>query len=248
MRKITFICSLAALALVAVGCGDDDDAPAMTDGGVDAGGGTDLGRDMNPPPPRDLGAVDPCAAANAAAALDTFECNGPVEPPGAANALFGTCTEAVAVGDAGVDPAGSCTDSQVCFFDAPEGSPSLPFCLDTCTGATDGLYAQTGDCPAGSRCITAFFEGGPEGFCVPSCEVDADCASGFCDTRDNSCYFAPGEPPTDGGVPTDGGGADGGTTGDAGTDDGGVVDLDATVPTDATVSVDGGVDATVPTP
>jgi len=239
MRKITFICSLAALALVAVGCGDDDTAPAMTDGGS-SDAGTDLGpRDMNPPPRPDLGPVDPCAAANAGEALTSFDCNGDVEPPGAANALFGACTEAVAVGDAGVDPAGSCTDSELCFGGA-DGTPSSSFCLDTCTGATDGLYAQTGDCPAGSRCLTVFSMDGDTGFCVPSCEVDADCASGFCDTSDNSCFFAPPGPPADGGVPTDGGGADGGTTSDAGTDDGGVVDLDAAV------GVDAGVDATVP--
>jgi len=239
MRKITFICSLAALALVAVGCGDDDTAPAMTDGGSDAGGGTDLGRDMNPPPPRDLGPVDPCAAADGDEAVATFECNGPVQPPGAPNAQFGTCTEAVAVDDAGVDPAGSCTDADRCLA-VVEGSPSNGFCVTECTGATNGLYAQTGDCPAGSRCITAFTTTGDEGYCVPSCEVDADCASGFCDPSDNSCYFAPPGPPADGGVPTDGGDADGGTTSDAGTDDGGVVDLDAAVGADADV------DATVP--
>lgn len=235
MSKITFIISLTALALVAVGCGDDDDAPLMTDGGVDLGGGTDLGRDMNPPPPRDLGSVDPCAAANANEALAAFECNGVVQPPGAANALFGTCTEGVATGDAGVDPAGSCTASDWCFGGAP-GTPSNSFCVDVCSPDEEGLYAQTGGCPTGSRCLTLFGKIAPDGFCVPSCETDADCASGFCDPADNSCYFQPGPPPMDGGVPTDGGSADGGSS------DGGV-ELDASVPVDAAVALDAGVDA-----
>lgn len=223
MHKISFLCSLAALALVAVGCGDDDVTP-MTDGGPSDLGPADLGpRDMNPPPPRDMGPMDPCAAATPAEATATFDCNGAVPGPGAANDLFGACTEAA---DPATMPEGSCTAGDECFGFAD--SPSPAFCVRSCTGTGDN-YAETADCPAGSRCLSAWAD---VSRCMPSCEVDADCASGSCDLSDNTCFFAEPLPPMDGGV-------DAGPADDAGPVDGGPADAGAD---DAGLTVDLGVD------
>ena len=215
MRKISFLCALAALTFVTAACGDDDDTPPpmpMVDLGPADAGPADLGRDMNVPPPVDMGAVDVCAAADAEEALATFDCNGDPVGPGAADALFGSCTP---VADPEMNRAGSCTGAgSVCF-----GEPGEAFCMTPCEGATDGLYAQTGDCAAGSRCITAFSEDGATGYCAPSCASDADCASGYCDPTDGSCYLNP-DPPL---VP------------DAGTPDAGTMDTDA-----GTMDVDAG--------
>jgi hypothetical protein len=38
--------------------------------------------------------------------------------------------------------------------------------------------------------LTVFPSIAPDGFCIPSCDSDDDCASGFCDPSDGSCYFA----------------------------------------------------------
>jgi hypothetical protein len=207
--------SFAALASLAfVACGDDDGAPppppadmGPTDAGMtDLGPGTDMGG-------RDMGAADPCAAETPAQALANFACNGaPMAPPGA-NALFGACTE----GDEDT-PEGSCTDADVCWGD-PE-SPSTPFCVTVCAMDPE-LYIASSDCPRGSRCLNVGGPEGFEGFCVPSCARDADCASGYCDLSDGTCYFA--EPaPADGGMP-DAGMADAGMP-DAGMADAGMTD------------------------
>lgn len=228
MRKISFICSLAALAFVAIGCGDDDVTPTpVTDAGPADLGPTDLGaRDMNVPPPVDAGPPDVCAAADAAEALASWDCNGATTGPGAANGLFGACTPNA---DPMGDRVGSCTEGDNCF--TVDGSPSPAFCIVSCTGATSALYAQTGGCPTGSRCITAFSMAGDTGYCVPSCEANSDCASGFCDSTDGSCYSADPVPDTDAGTPdagpaTDAGtpATDAGTATDAGDVDAGAID------------------------
>jgi hypothetical protein len=225
MRKISFLCALAALSFATAACGDDDDTPPpmpMVDLGPADAGPADLGRDMNPPPPRDMGAVDVCAAADAEEALASFDCNGDPPGPGAANADFGSCTLDA---DPEMNPAGSCADpSSFCLSITDSGSS--PFCVTPCEGATSGLYAQTGDCPTGSRCLTVFSMDGASGICVPSCASDDECASGYCDPTDGSCYFNPDVPP-----PT----PDAGTP-DAGVTDAGAMDTDAgVVDTDAGV-------------
>lgn len=216
MRKISFICSFVALGLVAVGCGDDDVTP-MTDAGPADLGPADLGtRDMYVPPPVDLGPSDPCVAADSTEAAATFDCNGAPTGPGAANDMFGTCTEDA---DPTTNPQGSCTAGDACFGPAA-GSASLAFCISFCTGP-GGNYAQTGGCPTGSRCLTVFGSD-TDGLCIPSCETDSDCASGYCDPTDNSCYFVA---PVDGGVPDDAGTLpDAGTATDAGPNDAGTAD------------------------
>jgi hypothetical protein len=242
MRKISFLGAVLALTFTTAACGDDDDAPPpmpMVDLGPADAGPPDLGRDMNVPPPRDMGSVDVCAAADAEEALASFDCNG--DPPGraATNALFGTCTPDA---DPEMNPAGSCADpSNFCLALADSGSPA--FCVSACEGAASELYAQTGDCPTGSRCLTVFSMDGASGFCVPSCATDDECASNYCDPTDGSCYFdadlpppAPdagmpdaGTPDTDAGTPdTDAGTPDS----DAGTPDtdAGTPDTDAGTP------------------
>ncbi len=219
MRKISFICSLAALAFVAIGCGDDDVTPTpVTDAGPADLGPTDLGQvDMHVTPPVDLGPADPCVAADSAEALASFDCNGILAALPAANDLFGGCTEDA---DPMTNPAGTCTAGDACFGGAA-GSPSSAFCVSFCTGP-GGNYAQTGGCPTGSRCLTVFGSD-TDGLCIPSCEADSDCASGYCDPTDGSCYFAApvdvdaGTPATDAGTVTDAG-----TATDAGDVDAGV--------------------------
>jgi hypothetical protein len=247
MRKISFLCALAALSFVTAACGDDDDTPPpmpMADLGPADAGPPDLGRDMNVPPPRDMGSVDVCAAADAEEALATFDCNGDPPGPGAANADFGSCTPDA---DPEMNPAGSCADpGSICF-----GDPGVAFCVTPCEGATSGLYAQTGDCPTGSRCLTVFSMDGATGICVPSCATDDECASSYCDPSDGSCYFNPDMPPPDAGTPdagmidTDAGVVDsdaGVVDSDAGVvdSDAGVVDSDAGTDTDAGTGGAGG--------
>jgi hypothetical protein len=66
---------------------------------------------------------------------------------------------------------------------------------------------------------------GATGICVPSCASDDECASGYCDPSDGSCYFSPDMPMPDAGTP------DAGTMDvDAGTPDAGTMDVDAGTP------------------
>ncbi|MBX3247297.1 MAG: hypothetical protein KF901_08955 [Myxococcales bacterium] len=169
------------VALMAVGCGDDDVTPG-TDGGMT---GTDSGMTDTDSGMTDTDSgmmtTDPCAASDANA-VSTVGCNGGfVSGEPVANGPLGECTPG---GEA--MPAGTCTTpNTVCA--AGEGETTGE-CVSVCAPAS--TYVSTGVCPTGFRCFTLSAE---VGICFRDCDATNACPTGMeCDSE-GSCVPADDE-------------------------------------------------------
>jgi hypothetical protein len=166
-------------------------------GGPNAGGAPGAGGSAG-----DASAVDLCATTTLAAAPKKL-CNGPIPGPGAASASGGLCGS------------NDCNPSLVCLKVSTTGLEGL--CLPTCMPADTEF--STGTCASGYRCVTM---SSTEGYCFPSCNNNADCASGICQTTTGVCYpplgtsdSGAGGGPGDGATPDGSGGTGGAVEGGA---------------------------------